>query len=179
MRILSLDISTTTIGLAVIDYDDKGMKLAFLDYFKPPKKGSIFKRLSETKEYILNILDKYKPDDVAIEDFILFMAGKSGAKTIVPLAIINRMIGLTVLEMTGKEPHLFNVNSIRAKLKRDDKKRLQKEDMPDRVAEILGIQFPYKTKVNKKTKIQERIAENEDMADGAAVGLYFIKTQEK
>lgn len=167
MRVLGLDASTTTIGLAVIDTDP--LKLVHCEFYKPPKKGSLFKRLKAVQIYITDMLNKYQPDEVAIEDIILFMKGKSTAKTITSLAIFNRFVGFTVTEVLGKEPHLLNVMRIRHSLKLT-KKLPDKKEMPDLAAHHLGISFPWQ--YGKKGKLLE---ENFDVGDSISVVLAYLK----
>ena len=165
---MGLDISTTTVGIAIIEASDK-ITLVHSEFYKPPKEGDIFYRLSTTRDYVMSIFDKFKPDDVAIEDIILFMKGFSGAKTIIPLAVLNRTIGLAIYEKLKKPPVLLNVLKIRRTL--NEKKGLpSKEEMPELVAKILDIDFPYIK--NKKDKL---IVENFDVADGIAVALAWAK----
>ena len=169
-RILGLDASTTTIGLSVIDYDDDSMTLVHHEYFKPPKKGHILERLATVREFIFECMEKYRPDDVALEDIILFMRGHSTAKTVSSLAVLNRTVGLAVFNQSGRIPHLLNVMKIRHALKRT-KELPSKEEIPDLVAFHLGIDFPMK--LNKKGKT---MVENYDVADAIAVALAFIKS---
>ena len=172
-RILSIDASTTTIGIGVLDHYRTKTKLVHHEYFKPPKKGSIFERLSAVKDYMKKLHLKWKPDVVCIEDIILFMAGGSGAKTIIPLAIVNRTIGLTWYELMGKEPELLSVMKIRHALK-FGKELPPKDQIPEVVAKRLGIDFPYYMKANRKTKKEEIMVESYDVADAIAVGLAHI-----
>lgn len=172
-KILGLDISSTTIGVSLIEQNHKNFKLKLLHYefFKPPKEGSIFERLSAIKSYILEILSKHKPDEVVIEDYIQFMSGGSGAKTIQLLAIINRTAGLTVYEKTGKVPHLLGVPTIRKLIKPQGfEGKISKEEVPEIVANILGIKFPWE--YNKKKRA---IIENYDIADGIAVAIAWTR----
>lgn len=168
MRVLGLDASTNTIGISIIDYDELG-NLSLIDklFYKPPKKGHPIERLAFTKLAISNLIDKYNPDHIAIEDIILFMKGKSTAKTTTSLAALNRTVGLAAYEKTGKPPTLLNVLTIRHAIKL--KKLPSKEEIPDVVAERLG--FKWEWMKNKNGKI---IAENFDVADGIAVALAFI-----
>jgi Holliday junction resolvasome RuvABC endonuclease subunit len=172
-RILSIDASTTTIGIAVLDHVGTKTKLVHHEYFKPSKKGSIFERLAGVKEYMRQLHKKWKPDVVCIEDIIQFMAGGSGAKTIIPLAVVNRTIGLTWYELMGKEPQLLSVMKIRHALKYS-KELPPKDEMPSIVAQRLGIEFPYYTKINRRTKREEIRVESYDVADAIAVGLAHI-----
>jgi Holliday junction resolvasome RuvABC endonuclease subunit len=170
-RVLGLDASSTTIGLCLLEYDSTNIQLKHVDFYKPPKKGNIFERLQEVRLYIYNLIDRWNPDSVAIEDIVLFMKGKSTAKTITTLAVFNRTVGLAALDKMGSFPHLYNVMSVRHKIKKD-KKIPKKEDVPERVADILNIDFPYK--LNRKNN---PIKENGDMADAIAVALCHIYTE--
>lgn len=174
-RIIGIDASTKTIGIAILDFDGKKITLFHHEYFKPPKGPNIFQRLVVVKKYITDLYIKYKPDEIAIEEFSQFMGGRSSAKTIIPLAIFNRTVGLTFFELTNKEPHMCNVNSIRAKLKLT-KERPSKEDMPELVAKHLNIEFPWYKKIHKKTKKEIIMEESFDVADAIAVGIFYIKT---
>lgn len=173
MRILSLDASTSTIGLAVIDYTSFGnMKLVHCEYYKPPKKGNIFERLAQVREYIYSQLDKYSPDHVALEDIILFMKNRSTATTVSGLAVLNRTVGLAVYNYSGQPPELLNVLKIRHAIKLT-KDLPAKEEIPNLVSKHLGIEFPWK--YNKKGKL---VDENYDVADAIAVGLAGIKIKD-
>lgn len=175
MRVLGLDASTTTVGISVIDYDDDNNKtLVYCNYYKPPKSGDPFSRLSAVRSFIFDLLDEYKPDDVALEDIILFMQGRSSAKTITSLAILNRTVGLAVYNHFGKSPTLLNVRTIRSCLKLDGVTPV-KEDMPEVVAKHLKIDFPYRYITRGKLKGQKISVESYDIADGIAVGLAFIE----
>ncbi len=172
--ILGLDISTTTIGISTINKSLATGEIALdkVEYFKPPKDGSIFERLIKVKKFTSDLLKRFDPDVVVIEDYARFMAGSSGAATIIPLAIFNTTIGLTIFEQTGKEPIIMNVNTIRKWIKTGDA-RLSKEEIPEAVAHHLKIDFPYE--MTKKGKIA---VENYDMADAASAALAYLKSVE-
>lgn len=167
MRVVGFDVSSSTIGFSVIDYDTNGLKLVSSGYIKPIKKGSIIERIVDTRDKINKIINEFKPDHIGIEDIIQFMQGKSTAKTIIMLTTFNRMISLCAYDYLKKSPELFNVMTIRHGLK-FSKELPKKEEMPELVAKHLEIKFPYET--NKKGKIK---VENYDRADGIAVGLYY------
>jgi Holliday junction resolvasome RuvABC endonuclease subunit len=178
MRILGLDASSKTIGYSVLDYNESTgtVDLVECDYLKPPKKGNLFERLDKTQNMINEILFKYHPDIVAIEDIAKFMAGASTAKTIITLAVFNRAVGLACYKYNGEPPELFNVMKIRHGIK-FGKKFPKKDEIPDIVAKHLNITFPYVYKTGKKkTDIME---ESYDMADSLAVAYYYILSLRK
>lgn len=172
-RILSLDISTTTIGISVLEHNNgKNIKLLHQEFYKPPK-IDIFEMLLDVSNHMRSIYDTWKPDEIAIEEFIQFMKGGSGAKTIIPLAVLNRVIGFCFFIWTGQTPILYSVMTIRHTIK-FGKKIPPKEDIPEIVAKHLQIEFPYYYKTNKRGK-QTIMTESYDVADSIAVGLTHIK----
>ena len=166
-RILGFDVSSTTIGYCVLDINDKNeISFVVCNYFKPTKKGNILERVIKTREKIVEILNKYQPTHISIEDLIKFMP-KSTATTVVVLTTFNRMVCTAIYDYLKDYPVLLNVMTIRHGLKLD-KDLPKKEDMPELVAKHLGITFPYE--YDKKGNIKE---ESRDMADGVAVALYY------
>ena len=149
------------------------------EYYKPPKEGDIFERLAQVRDFIYARLDSFKPDNVALEDIILFMKGHSTAATVSALAVLNRTVGLAIYNQSGKSPELLNVMKIRHALKTDNQLPA-KEEIPDLVAYHLGIDFPWilKEKGRGKRKEMKAIEENFDMADAMAVGLAYIKIKD-
>lgn len=172
--ILGFDCSSTTIGYSVLKIDKLNKNIIFesVNYIKPNKKDNLIKRLADTRDEVLKIINQVKPDIIAIEDLIQFMKGKSTAKTIITLTTFNRMICLVAYDYLKKYPELYNVMTIRHGLKLN-KIFPKKEDMPELIASHLGIKFPYV--YNKKGKMKEECL---DMADSIAVGLYsaFVHT---
>jgi len=168
-KVLGFDVSSTTIGYCILDVDliTKDIKFVKCDYIKPIKKGSIVDRIVHTRNEILDVMIDAKADVIGIEDIIQFMKGKSTAKTIITLTTFNRMICLATYDYLKKSPELFSVMTIRHGLK-TGKDLPKKEDMPELVAQHLGIKFPYE--INKKGKVK---VESFDMADGVAVALYY------
>lgn len=168
MRILGLDISSTTIGYCILDVDkDSNIKFILCNYIKPIKDENIIERLANTRDKIKEIIDKHKPTHIGIENIVEFMKNQSQSKTIITLSVFNRMIGLLAYDFLGHSPSLFNVLTIRHGIKLS-KALPKKEEIPELVAKILNIKFPYIYKKNGKPMV-----ENEDMADSIAVALYY------
>lgn len=167
-RVMGLDVSSTTIGICLLSYDDKKITLYHVSYYKPPKKGNIFERLAAVRQYIGDKIDELKPDSVTVEDIVLFMKGKSSATTVITLALVNRIVGLTAFDKLGGAPYLYNALRVRHAIK-IGKALPPKEDIPALVANILNIKFPY-----VKNRNGDNAKENEDMADAIAVALCHI-----
>ena len=172
-KVMGLDISSTTIGICLLSYDDKKIALDHVSFYKPPKQGNMLEKLAIIRKYINDKIDELKPDTIAIEDIVLFMKGKSSATTVTTLAIVNRMIGLTAFDKLNKLPYIYNVMRIRHAIK-IGKALPPKEDIPELVANILGIKFPY-----VKNRNGDPAKENEDMADSIAVALCHIYMDRK
>lgn len=166
-KVLGLDVSSTTIGICVLEVIGEEIKFVSAQYLKPLKKGTIIDRIVDTRNKIKDIIETVQPDHIVIEDIIQFMKGQSTAKTIITLTTFNRMICLLAYDFLKRKPELFNVMAIRHGLKINNIFP-KKEDMPELVAKHLGITFPYE--INKKGNIK---VESYDMADGVAVALYY------
>lgn len=166
--ILGWDVSSTTVGWCVINIlSDNSLQYVASGYLKPLKTGTIFDRLNDIKTKATTIINEYNPTDIALEEIISYMPGKSSAKTIITLAVFNRTLGMAAFEYLKASPALLNVMSIRHGLKLS-KELPSKDAMPELVAHHLKINFPYQ--YNKKMEIK---TESYDEADGVAVALYY------
>lgn len=173
-RVLGLDVSSSAIGIAIIDYDDVSAALVHNSFYNPPSnEENVFVRLEAVQKKIQSVLEEFKPDDIAIEQFSQYMGGRSTANTIITLAIFNTTVAMVCYNYLGKPPEMFSVMKIRHGLK-EGKELPPKEDIPDLVAKKLGISWPWVMKDSKRKNVQpKKIVENYDMADGVAVALYF------
>lgn len=186
MKILGLDASSTTIGICLIECNDPlqidwtnpapSLTLCHLSYFKPPKDGNIFSRLQTTRNFIINLLKEHKPDKIILEDIVLFMAGHSTAKTITTLAVLNRCVGLAILDEVGAPPEMMSVMKVRHATKAG-KKITSKEDVPELIASILGIEFPWELNPRSRPKNKPKV-ENFDLADAANLVLAWLRLQQ-
>jgi len=165
---MGLDISSITIGICLLSYDDSNIALDHVSYYKPTKRGNLFERLAKVRQYIQDKIDDLEPDCVTIEDIVLYMKKKSSANTVVTLAILNRIIGLTVFDKLNNPPYLYNAMRVRHAIK-SGKTLPSKQEIPELVASILNIKFPY-----VKNRNGDNAKENEDMADAIACALCHI-----
>lgn len=183
MIIAGFDVSTKTVGWGILSIDNGNISYIDSGYFSPLKTGSIFEKLDFLRKNILDILNKYNPDKIGIEDIIKFMKNKSTAQTTLSLAIHNRTVGLAcydwLMEKNKTSPEMFNVMTIRHGIK-ESKELPKKEMIPDLVAKHLNISYPWeRSKSSKKNKNGKIKDENFDRADGIAVALYYGKRETK
>jgi Holliday junction resolvasome RuvABC endonuclease subunit len=132
-RILGLDVSSSTIGWAILGYEEEHVTLEASGHIKPPpsKSGSLTYRLNEAFEKVNELFEELQPDDVAIEAYAnKFASGRSSANTIIVLSVFNELSALACLRMLGYESHRYTVSSIRSKIsKHYNKKIVSKDDM--------------------------------------------------
>lgn len=173
-----MDASTSTIGLAVLEYDDGYVpSLIHQEYIKPNKKIDLIDMLIEVREYIISQIVSYLVDEVAIEDYVRSMHGHTTANTVQLLALLNMTLRIGIWDKLKIRVVPYNVLTVRHALKKG-KELPNKDYMPEVVSEILGIEFPWETKINRRTKEEERREENYDVADAIAVGICHIRKKQ-
>ena len=176
-KVLSLDISSSTIGWSVIGISiDETIKLYDFGHIKPPSKAMAEKksfglsyRLSEISRLAKGLLEENTPDVVIVEDSAKkFSRGKSSANTIIILATVNEIVSLECFNLLGKEVVRLPVSRIRKILRdRYDSPIKDKDDGLN----LMGKLFEnFNTKLNRAGNIKK---ECYDEADALAVGLAF------
>lgn len=188
MRYLGLDISTTCVGISVIDYIDNKFDLVYIGHFEPLKSISDKKlkdldnsefldMLINSKMTILELIKKYNPDKMCIEDYIRYMQGGSGANTILPLAALNRTLCLSAYEYMNcdkEKLNICNVMSIRSLIRRAAKLETvpKKEELPQLLEKLMNINIPI---IYEQTKKKQKIsAKTFDQTDSIATIYYTI-----
>lgn len=171
MKILGFDVSSTTIGIGLIETNP--LAILKTEFYKPPKNGHIAERLLKVKIFISEKIEELKPDFIVVEDILLGAGGVTTIKTLAALAIFNRTVCLSIFEKTNSTPGLLNVLKIRHCLKLD-KELPHKSEMPS----ILEKHFNSKWNFLLDKKGKQK-SENFDMADAVAVALAYHKISEK
>jgi hypothetical protein len=131
--------------------------------------------IEEAQHEIYHLAHEHKIDEFAIEDYVQYLGGGSTAKTIIPLAVLNMSLRMTIWRAFEIEPVPLSVMKVRHTLK-TGKKLPAKEDIPNLLDKLLGRPVrKWDHKVNRRTKKRELTQEMYDVADAVAVGLAHIK----
>lgn len=167
--ILGLDISSSTIGVALLDNSGN---LANLFYYSFDQK-SLIQKAEEFEDFLATKLVGVQVDKIFVEENLMrFSPGFSSAATILTLAKFNGIICYSLKKKLNIEPISLNVNEARklvgVKIDRKDKTKTTKQKVFDIVEKKVDDKFKiYKTA--KKTGIKKLITQNFDMADAYIV----------
>lgn len=155
MRVLGIDPGYAIIGYGVLDFDKN--KTTVVDYgvIETPKNEGFPVRLVMIEEGIRALLDKYQPDEVAIEE--LFFA--KNVKTAINVAHARGIILATVVRDIG---NIFEYTPLQIKQALTGFGRADKHQ----------IQAMVKTLLNLKS-----IPKPDDAADAVAVALTHIQSR--
>lgn len=153
MVILGIDPGYGIVGYGVIDTNKSNM---VLDYgaITTPKEDSIPKRLQEIEEGLIFLLEKYKPDVVAIEELFYF----KNQTTIIPVAQARGVIVLTAQKYCGK---IYEYTPLQIKQALTGNGRAEKKQVQYMVKAILGL---------------NSIPKPDDAADALAVAICHSQT---
>ena len=141
--ILGLDISTTFVGAAIIDPENKrsletrGWDISKID--------GLFEKAEFIGAELYSLRAEYKIESVFIETALKkFLPGRSRADTIIKLAKFNGVVSWMCFECFEHEPTYINVNTARS---------------------LYGLSFPRGTKGPKRKKmVIEAVIEKEKTA---------------
>lgn len=176
--ILGLDVSTSVIGICLIDPNAE-VKLQSLEFLNLKREKNLFNKAIDFKEHISKYLD-FGVTSIAIEEpLVMYKPGSSRAQILSKLSQFNGMISIVCFMVFGIEPKYYNVNTAR-KLAFPNLKFTKGEDRKMAVWASVAELFPrvewlYGPKNGKLVKT------NFDMADAAVVALAheaFIKEQQ-
>jgi len=180
MLTLGLDISSATIGWALLSEIDSNISLISYGHLKPPNKKDAGANPTSRIDFAFNevkkLIDIHNPDTVAIEDYAKkFSRGKSNINTILLLAAFNEASGLSCYRAMNKEPVRISVNSLRSVV---EKKFGESIGGKEEVLKFCKKIFTnFNTKLNRAGNIK---IECYDEADAIIVAVgYFITEKNK
>lgn len=155
MIILGIDPGIATMGYGILQKDRAGNARA-LDYgvVLTPKDETLPVRLAMLEDGINKIIDKFKPDEIAMEELFFSKNVKTG------IAVAHAR-GVALLTCVKKCGRLFEYTPIQIKLALTGYGRADKQQMQHVVASILGL---------------KSIPKPDDAADALAVALCHSNT---
>ena len=173
MKILSLDISSSTIGWSLLIVDNQNnLSLSDYGFIKPTKKGSLAERAIDASIKYKDILKQTNPDKVIVEDYATkFSSGRSTARTIIVLAVFNEFIKITTIETVKILPISYPVRTIRSVVQKAYGDSISDKEEVMSFCKKYFSNFIPKQNRNKNTK-----KESYDECDAIVVGVcHFIK----
>lgn len=177
---IGLDISTSVIGVCVLDSQtNQILKLTNIK-LTSNKFTNLWEKATEFEKYISNfcIENNYKLKNVFVEaNAKMFTPGFSSADTILTLAKFNGICCYIIFKLFGLAPTDINVTSARSKLGI----KVDRKDKTKSTKEKVRIEFrkkypnvPLTTHIAKTGKSKGQTVldkENEDMIDAAVIAL--------
>lgn len=141
--ILGLDISTTMVGVAVVNPETR--ELVVVDGWDISKASTLFEKAEIIGAELYTLRSEYNIEEVFIETALKkFLPGKSRADTIIKLAKFNGIVSWICFECFEKDPVYINVNTART---------------------LYGLSFPRGTKgPQRKKMVIEAVIEKEKTA---------------
>lgn len=132
MRILGIDPGYAIVGFGVIDYD--GYNYSVVDYgvIETSKDELMPVRLGIVYDGITELINRYKPDCMAIEELFYF----KNQKTIVPVAEAR---GVTLLAGINNNANIFEYTPLQIKQALTGNGRAEKKQIQFMVTSILGL----------------------------------------
>ena len=156
MKIIALDASTTSTGVAIFD----DIELMYYTTLQPPGKLEWHERLVWQGQYLSNIIKKYEPTELVMEDVPLQKQG--GVKTLMMLGAVQGYI-LGLASSFGISVKYYFPNQWRSELgiytgRREDTKR---EVLKQKAVELVNKKFNLELVWNgpNSKKSQDDVAE--------------------
>ena len=155
MVILGIDPGLATIGFGVLDKDSRG-GVKVLDYgvILTPKEERLPTRLAMLEQSLKKLIDKYKPDEIALEELFF----NNNQKTAINVAQARGVILLTCVKECGR---LYEYTPLQIKQAITGYGRAEKKQIQAMVKTFLGL---------------NAVPKPDDAADALAVALTHAQT---
>ena len=174
IKVLGLDISSATIGWAILNMEKGEVSLSEYGHISPPKSkaGSLTFRASKAFDEVLELIAEKNPEIVVVESYAnKFPAGRSTARTIIVLSVFNEVVSMAALRALGQDPIRYPVTTIRSKLSRlAGKKITSKEECFEFICDYFST---FTVRKNRNDNVSKECF---DEADAIAAALaYYVK----
>jgi Holliday junction resolvasome RuvABC endonuclease subunit len=174
IKVLGLDISSATIGWAMLGMAKGGVYLDEYGHISPPKSkaGSLTFRASKAFDSVSDLIREKSPEIVVVESYAnKFPSGRSTARTIIVLSVFNEVVSMAALRLLEKDPVRYPVMTIRSQLsKLSGEKISSKEECFDFICKYFSN---FEVRKNRNDNISKECF---DEADAIAVATaYYVK----
>ncbi|MBN1168712.1 crossover junction endodeoxyribonuclease RuvC [Candidatus Woesebacteria bacterium] len=137
-KVLGIDPGFGRLGWAILEGNKSSQKVVSTGCLETSSKEDLSKRLSEIFDFISDTVDKYGPDEAAIEELYYF----KNAKTVIG---VGQAMGAVIVALEGKGIRNFRYTPLQVKSTvagygRADKKQVQ--DMTKRLLKLNEIPKP-------------------------------------
>ena len=155
MRVLGIDPGLATIGFGVLDSDCRGNARAVAHgVILTPKDEALPTRLAMIEEDLKKLIQKYKPQEIALEELFF----NNNQKTAINVAQARGVILLTCVKECGR---LYEYTPLQIKQALTGYGRAEKKQIQEMVKTMLGLKV---------------IPKPDDAADAVAVALTHVWT---
>ncbi len=149
MRILGIDPGYGIVGFGVIDYENSQYNVIDYGVIETPKGESIPVRLAMIYDAIKVLIEKYKPEQMAVEELFYF----KNQTTVIPVAEARGIILLAGIHGMGE---IFEYTPLQIKQALTGNGRAEKKQVQYMVKALLGL---------------ESMPKPDDAADALAVAI--------
>ena len=157
MRILGIDPGLATVGWGVIDVERGKPNVVSYGVILTPKDKKLPDRLSIIEEDIKLVIDKYKPDEIALEELFF----NTNITTGINVAQARGVILLTAVKACGGK--LFEYTPLQIKQALTGYGRAEKRQIQEMTKTFLGL---------------SKVPKPDDAADALAVALTHSQTSQ-
>lgn len=133
MRILGIDPGYGIVGFGVIDYINGQYNVIDYGVIETPKEESIAVRLSMIYKGVSALVEKYKPEEMAVEELFFF----KNQTTVIPVAEARGVILLAGIDHCGE---IFEYTPLQIKQALTGNGRAEKKQVQYMVKAILCLQ---------------------------------------
>ena len=170
--ILGLDVSSSKIGFAILDYDKKIVSTDLIK-FKPETPLEERAKLFENK--LVKLQKFYNIEEVFVEEpFIAFGGGKTTAHTMAKLQRFNGMCCYSIYNIFESVPNMVNVRAARTKLGIKIPRGIKQNEVKKVIVEYVEANHPEFT--YNKTAHGNFVPGTDDKADAVIIALYGLQT---
>ena len=149
LRILGIDPGIAIVGFGVIEYDNMNFKVIDYGAITSPAHTPVPSRLKMIYDDLTYVIEKYKPDEMAIEELFY----NNNAKTVINVA---QARGVALLASTNRNVEIFEYTPPQVKIAVSGYGRADKKQIQQMTKMILNL---------------EKIPKPDDTADALAIAI--------